>query len=546
MPTRYSPIVSLLFLLVVATSFLFAQGTVTLLDQLDSYSSYASCWGYTSPDGREYALIGAFNGTSVVDITDGPNSYEVDFITGSSSSWRELKTYRHYGYVVNESGGGMQIIDLSDLPNSATLAATYTGFTTAHTVYIDTANAMLYCEGTTGQPVRVISLANPLSPVQLTTFGIDCHDMYVHNNRCYVAEGFQGTVGVYDVTNPASPTLLQRIGIPASGYVHNVWTTEDDSHFMTTEETSGRTVKMWDIQNLASAFITDTYLSQPSNLAHNVHIKGDLAYIAHYGDGLKIVDISDPTNIVEVGSYDTNTGTTGFVGAWGTYPYYASNKVIVSDISNGLFVLAYDEGGGIPCGDISSFVSRCIAGGTIRARIIMTNATHAGEMVEFMIDGTPYPATIVTGGTGVTRAQVAIGGFGAGPHTVELSDPAGCFSPIVVMCATAEKADAEWTEDELDAAVPVKTGLLGNYPNPFNPSTTINYELGEDSWVTLKIYNSLGQEVASLVNTFETAGYKAVFWNGLNTKGETASSGVYFVRMAAGNSVLTQRILLMK
>jgi len=548
MSKKRIPILFVFITLFGIPSLLFAQGSanVTLLDQLDNYSSYASCWGYIAPDGREYALIGAFNGTSIVDITDGPNSYEVDFISGPSSSWRELKTYRHYAYVVNEAGGGMQIIELSDLPNSATLAATYTGFTTAHTVYIDTANAMLYAEGTSSLPVRAVSLANPLSPVQLTTFGLECHDMYAHNNRCYVAEGFQGTVGVYDVTNPASPTLLQRIGIPAGGYVHNVWTTEDDLYMMTTEETSGRTVKMWDIQDLGNAFITDTYLSQPSNLAHNVHIKGDRAFIAHYGDGLRIVDITDPSNIVEIGYYDTNLGTTGFVGAWGTYPYYASNKVIVSDISNGLFVLEFNDDAGVSCGDISSFVARCVAGGTIRARVTMTDMSQVGETVEFTIDEVIYPATIRSNGV-VARGQIAIGGFSAGAHTVELNDPVGCFSPIVVTCATeSQRTDDDWSDDETSTQSSVATSLIGNHPNPFNPSTSISYSLSEDSWVTLKIYNSLGQEIATLVNGYESAGYKSVYWNGKNNNGEQAASGIYVARLAAGERVETMRMLMMK
>jgi hypothetical protein len=207
-------------------------------------------------------------------------------------------------------------------------------------------------------------------------------------------------------------------------------------------------------------------------------------------------------------------------------------------------------GGGIPCGDISSFQARCITGGTIRARITMTDATHAGEMVEFTIDGTAYPATIVTGGTGVTRAQIAIGGFPAGAHTVELTDPAGCFSPVVTTCATADEAeigweDENWTLAEAQAA-PVATKLMGNYPNPFNPTTSINYALSEDGFVSLKIYNTLGEEVATLVNEYQVAGIKSAVWSGRNESGLSVASGIYVYRLTTGNVVLSEKMLFMK
>ncbi len=81
----------------------------------------------------------------------------------------------------------------------------------------------------------------------------------------------------------------------------------------------------------------------------------------------------------------------------------------------------------------------------------------------------------------------------------------------------------------------VETKLLGNYPNPFNPETTIQYNLENNSKVTLKIYNTKGQLVRTLVNSFQEAGMHSTVWNGKDTNGRNVSSGIYFSTFDANN-----------
>ncbi len=309
---------------------------VTLLAHVNDYRSvgYNDVWGYTGPDDREYALLGVKNGTSIVDITDVENPAEVAFIGSPHSDWQDIKTYLHYAYTVNETGGGLHIIDLQDLPNSASLVDTYTGFGASHNIYIDEANGILYAEGGGSKPVRVLSLADPESPEEIASFGVECHDIYVRDGRAYISEGNQGSVGIFDVTDPAEPAFLARIHFPLAGYVHNAWIDETNSYLISTEETRGKTVKLWDIRDFEDFSIADTYLA-PNDLAHNAFIMGDLSFISHYESGLRIVDLSDPQQIEEVGFYDTRD-------AWGTYPYLASGKILISDINDGLYVVRYE------------------------------------------------------------------------------------------------------------------------------------------------------------------------------------------------------------
>jgi len=88
---------------------------------------------------------------------------------------------------------------------------------------------------------------------------------------------------------------------------------------------------------------------------------------------------------------------------------------------------------------------------------------------------------------------------------------------------------------EQEIAIPEKLGLSQNYPNPFNPETAIQFQLPEASHVVLKIFNMLGEEVRTLVNSQYQAGYHTIKWDGTDKNGNHVSNGVYLYRIQAGN-----------
>src|SRR5437773_2487712 len=136
----------ILFFIILSSLFFFQKDSpaqvsynMYLLSHLDLHphvNGYSiGCWGYVQ-NGREYAIIGCQTGTSFIDVTDSANIHEAAFLTGTSSNWRDFKTYQNYIYIVNDVGGYMQIADLQYLPDSVHFINTfsYSIMTRAHTL----------------------------------------------------------------------------------------------------------------------------------------------------------------------------------------------------------------------------------------------------------------------------------------------------------------------------------------------------------------------------------------------------------------------------
>jgi len=121
----------------------------------------------------------------------------------------------------------------------------------------------------------------------------------------------------------------------------------------------------------------------------------------------------------------------------------------------------------------------------------------------------------------------------------------GTFSPQGTAVANFEKLEVVNQSEQ--SVIPDKYALLQNYPNPFNPSTTIRYGIPSESRVTIKIINTIGQEVTTLINSTQSSGYHEVNFNAGNL-----ASGIYFYRISAksldGKSTFvdTKKLILMK
>ncbi len=329
---------------------------MTLFDHLnpvDSVGLHAALWGYVAPDGREYALFCSQIGVHIVDITEKPIR-QVAYIGGPRNQWREVKVYKQYAYIISESvesGGGLQIVDLSNLPGSAQLVRTDTSnFKSAHTVFVR--DHYLYVMGTgAGAGVNGGAMILDLEPDPTHPRRVGMvnpyyyHDAWVRNDTLLGAAIYGQGCDIYDIRDKANPQHLATITYPFSG-THNAEITSDGGYVVTSDEIgfTPKTMKVWDIRDLNNITKVADFTPDPDAIVHNVHVVGRYIIAAWYTAGVRIIDMIDPRHPREVGYYDTYPqGDGGYNGVWEVYGFFPSGKIIASDRSTGLYVTEFNQ-----------------------------------------------------------------------------------------------------------------------------------------------------------------------------------------------------------
>jgi choice-of-anchor B domain-containing protein len=329
-------------------------------------SRYNEIWGMAL-DGREYAIIGSTIGTHIIDVTEPASADEVAFVPGGSQGshlvHRDYHNYGCYLYAVADEGSAstLQIIDMSSLPAAVTVvydAATL--LNRAHNIFIDTSQARLYTFATRGgstanSALRIYDLADdPLNPQFLAehrTFGGltvgHVHDGFVRDHLAYLNCGYSG-LAIVDFTDPLKPVTLGTLtDYPTSGYNHSGWPTVDDDYYYFSDENHTSPVKVFDTRTFEVADTVAVPNGDASSIAHNQIVACDYLYVSYYYDGLQVFDISDPANPVPSHHFSSSTWprVESYHGAWGVYPFLPSGRILVSDMQNGLFVLAGPQSG---------------------------------------------------------------------------------------------------------------------------------------------------------------------------------------------------------
>jgi choice-of-anchor B domain-containing protein len=341
-------------------------------------------WGWTDPStGKEYAIMGLDSKTSFIDISNPANPIHIaDIKTATrSSTWRDMKIYKNYAYIVSEAyRHGMQVVNLEQLRNYngsvMTLRADvhYKKFGNAHNIAINEETGYAYAVGTStcDGGLHIINIQNPTKPKFVNCIGRGVYelpqnqkhgDAYTHDVQCVVYKGAdsrfigheicvssnEDTVNVVDVTDKSKPYQISVSSYAAVKYTHQGWLTEDHNFFLLGDELDesnfGVNTKtfIWDFRDLENIKQFAVYEAKTKSIDHNMYVKGNYVYQANYEAGLRILNVEQVEQgiLTEVGFMDTmpNSDRAKFNGVWSVFPYFKSGIIAVSGI-NGVLYLA--------------------------------------------------------------------------------------------------------------------------------------------------------------------------------------------------------------
>lgn len=302
------------------------------------------------------------------------------------SAWRDVKVYNDYAFIVSDGQPhGLQVFDLTKLRNVESPPVTftenlhYTEFGNAHNIAINEQSGYAYVVGSNqvGGGLFILDINNPLNPVFVGSHadstvgfprkqsdGSNVSTGYVHDTQCIIYDGpdnrytgreicfnsSETQLVVADVSEKSSTQTISKSSYTGNRYAHQGWLTEDHRYFLLDDELDesnnniNTTTYIWDVSDLESPTLIGTHVSENASIDHNQYVKGNFVYQANYTSGLQILDLTNISSgsLEEIAYFDTYPldNVAKFEGAWSNYPYFESGIVIVSDITNGLFILS--------------------------------------------------------------------------------------------------------------------------------------------------------------------------------------------------------------
>ncbi len=343
-------------------------------------------WGWTDAStGKEYALVGRYDGLAFVDLSVPTNPRYLGYLPKTSAAatnfWRDVKVYHDYAFVVSDGAGphGMQVFDLHQLrnvtaPKVFAPATTYTGVASVHNIFINEATGFAYLVGsnsggtTCGGGLHMVNIQNPTAPTFAGCFADTMTGRsrtgYTHDVQCVVYNGPDASytgheiclgsnetaLSIADVTNKAAPVAVSHASYPGVAYTHQGWLSTNQRYFFVNDELDegngssggGTRTLVWDVSDLDDPLLVAQYHGPTNATDHNNYVVGSRLYASNYQFGIRVLDITNPTAPTQAGYFDTAPelpNVPGYGGSWSNYPFFASGIIVVTSSAEGLFVL---------------------------------------------------------------------------------------------------------------------------------------------------------------------------------------------------------------
>lgn len=394
-------------------------------------------------------------------------------------------------------------------------------FTTDVWGYVDPASNIEYAivGDQSGSGITIVDVSDPENLQQVANVGtVPGFDMKTYQNYIYTVNGGNsGSGGIIDISDPLNPQVVGSF--PSS---HNIWIS-DNGYLYTTSQG----FRIYNLNNDPTQ--PELIWNSISSNSHDLLVIDDRLYDFHGVSGTQIYDISQPAAPVLLSvirdpaiSYHHS----GWVSEDKNYLYICDElsnapqaDITIWDISN----LDNPEKIGEYADDTAT-----VHNAMVRGNFAFFSYYSAGLRIFDISD----PLDFIVAAEYDTEPGSSSEGF-TGAFGVYTNLPSGLIlvsdwhNGLFVFSFTDSS-----TSVDPEPEIPVESfALLPNYPNPFNPNTTIPFEVPENSFVNITVYNILGQPIRELTNRFYAAGRHSLEWDGTSSAGLEMGSGVYFYRM---------------
>ncbi len=492
-----------------------------------------------------FAYVASWHNTAGVWIFDISNPDAPEFVTkyapSSSTNMQAIQVLNGIGYFGTDSGSGIRIVDLSNPAQPVLINRITTAnglFNIVHSLTVD-GNGHLFVPHypASGSQVQVWNVSNPAAPyLQTTLLGTDSitvHDVIVKNNKLIMA-GWGGQVDIWDITNLDTTGAVLEGSFFSGANTQNVSMTDDGRYLACPRELSNGDVGIFDISDPANVIRVAT-LTQPglginATSPSTSKIMGNLLFVAWYQNGLAIFDITDPTNPIFVGNYDTWPGNSlaangGGAGDWGVWPFLGLDRVLVSDRMTGLYVLDATGVSSQPAAFSVNFNPNSLVGSasTTGTAYIVGVAPPSGVTLNLSSDNAavnPSPVLIPAGAHSASFTQGT--SSVAASTTVNITASDGTFSAsstLTLLPPTPASVTVSPT--------PIRGGLSTT------GKVTLNAPAAVDTTVTLAIVSGASAVASMPASVVVPAGFTTATWT-IQTNQTSASTKVQISATANG------------